>query len=272
MEQGIPIGMEEQKRIQLDILKELKYVCDKNNIDYSLGGGTLLGAIRHKGYIPWDDDIDIMLMRSEYEKLLNIFNNESRKKEYKLISYKNTTNYYYPFAKIVNVKTRLIEDSYRDLEEMGIYIDIFPIDYLPNEEQKVKKIYKKYKLENKLLGIYKYNKDSTANKKKMYLKKVIRFFLVKLKIYKLILSSIDNLCKKYVKTNKVACISGRYFEKEIMPSEYISDYVQVDFEGESYKAAKGYDEYLTKHYGNYMELPPKEKQISNHNNIAFWKI
>lgn len=273
MENKLKINVKEQKQIQLLILKELKKVCDDNNIKYFLGGGTLLGAIRHRGYIPWDDDIDVMLLRNDYERLLKIFNDKCKNKEYKLISYKNTKDYYYPFAKIVDMNTKMIEYSCKEISDMGVYIDVFPIDYLPVENRKINKIYRKYKLLNKFLGIYIIDKKDnlTNNKLKKILKKPIKFIIEKFKINTIILKSIDNLGIKNKKTNKVACISGRYFEKEIMSSEYISDYILVEFEGDEYKAPIGYDSYLTKHYGNYMILPPIEKQISNHNNSAYWR-
>ena len=273
MKKTIEVTIEKQKEIQLLMLNEFKRVCDINNINYSLGGGTLLGAIRHKGYIPWDDDIDVMMMRSDYEKILQIFNEQCEINEYKLLSYKNTDDYYYPFAKIVNLKTKIEEYSYKKIEELGIYIDIFPIDFLPNDEKQIKRIYKKYKNFNILLNIYKIGKKDkiTKNKIKLILKKPINWLLSKFKMHRLILKNIDNLGTKYNNTNKVACISGRYFEKEIMSSNYISDYLLVDFENEKYKAAIGYHDYLTKHYGDYMKLPPKDKQISNHDNIAYWK-
>lgn len=266
------IELEEQKKLQLEMLKFLKDICDKYSITYFLGGGTLLGAIRHKGYIPWDDDIDIMLPRKDYNKLLEIFNNESYE-SYKILSYKNTSDYYYSFAKLVDTRTILIENDYEKISEMGVYIDLFPIDELPDEENKIKKVLKKYIFWDRILMCYiqknflKYN----ANFIKILYKKSMKFFIKTFKLKNNILNNIDKICTKYTNTNTVACITGVYFEKEIMPKSYISDYVMVEFEGEEFKAPIGYDEYLTKHYGDYMKLPPKEKQVSNHNTKVFWR-
>lgn len=273
MEKINEIGLEEQKKIQLEILKKVKEICDSNNINFFLGGGTLLGAVRHKGYIPWDDDIDIMMMRTEYERLLEIFDKECNDNRYKLLSYNNDKDYYYPFAKIVDLRTTILEYPYKKIENMGVYIDIFPIDFLPDDDKKINKLYKRYKTGNRIMDAYKVDniEEFTQNKLKLLLKKPLRWIIQKFKFYKIILKMMDGLGKKYNNTKKVACISGRYFEKEIMPSDYISDYVFLEFEGEKFKAPIGYESYLAKHYGDYMKLPPKEKQMSNHSNVAYWR-
>ena len=266
------VTLEELRNIQLDLLKEVKRICEENNITYFLGGGTLLGAIRHKGYIPWDDDIDIMLPRKDYDKLIEIFNEECNNKM-RLENYTNTENYCYPFAKVVNLETLLIENNCKQLDDFGVYIDVFPIDYLPDNDEKIRKIYKKYKFLHRLLRMYQSDNISkvTKNKLKLVLKKTVLPIMEDLELHKLIIKSIDNMVKKYKNTNTVTCITGKYLEKEIMPSSYIVSYELADFEGEKYKIPVGYQAYLTKHYGNYMELPPKEKQVRAHEVVAYWK-
>ena len=165
---------------------------------------------------------------------------------------------------------------------MGIYIDVFPIDFLPNSKYKINKIFLKCRLLGSFMASYtvKDLRSVASSKYKLFVKKIIvkmkidKIIFLIIKKYKLdrkILKYIDNIASKYNNTDTVACISGRYLKKEIMPSNYISDYILVDFEGEKFKAPIGYDEYLKKHYGNYMQLPPKDKQVKEHDNIAFWK-
>lgn len=125
------ITMEELRAIQLDILDKIHAFCTEHGIRYSLGGGTLLGAVRHKGYIPWDDDIDIMLPRPDYERFLKEF--DGKYAELNLQHYGNDNTCCIPFAKVYDNRTVLIEK----LQKSGIYIDVFPIDGLP-EESKIK--------------------------------------------------------------------------------------------------------------------------------------
>lgn len=267
------IDEKEARRIQLEILKETAKICKENNLMCFLGGGTLLGAVRHKGYIPWDDDIDVMMPRKDYEKLLEIFDKNNRKEEYKLLSYKNTKGYYYAFNKVVDVRTKIIEDNYKEIENYGIYIDIFPIDYLPDDDKKIKKIFKKYRIKNNLTNIYQtkdLSKDA-RNKVRLILKKMIAPIIRNEKVMKKILKQMDEMLIKYNNTSKVACVSGKYAEKEVMPATYMSDYRMLEFEGEEYCVPIGYKDYLIKHYGDYMKLPPKEQQVKSHHNVAYWR-
>ena len=269
---GKEISLEEQRNIQIELLKELKGICDKNNLKYALGGGTLLGAIRHKGYIPWDDDVDLMMPRKDYEILLKIFE-ENCKENHKILTYINTKDYYYSFAKIVDTNTSLKEGGLRPIETLGVYIDVFPIDFLPNDEKSIKKIFKEYNFLYKAISAYKFSDISQVpkNKVKLFFKRITLYFVKTFNLIPKVLKKLDHIAIEYEDTSKVACVSGRYAEKEIMPREFIEKYILADFEGEKYKIPEDYDEYLTKHYDNYMELPPEDKRKTEHHNIAYWR-
>ena len=262
------LNEKQQKEIQLNILESFVNFCNENHIQYSLGGGTLLGAVRHNGYIPWDDDIDVMMPRKDYEVFLTKYKNNN----FEILDYETVKDYYYPFAKIVDKRTKLIEHNYKHIEKMGIYIDVFPIDYLPSNSNKIAKIFSKYKKYDKAITFYRTEgsiKNSTSVLKKIL--KIITYCYYKNRlICKMYIKKMNNLGLKE-KSEYVACISGRYLEKEIMPATYIENYVDASFERLKCKIPSGYDLYLTKHYGNYMELPPKEKQIAGHSNIAYWR-
>jgi len=266
------INHTEMKKIEIDILKKINKICNDNNIKIYLGGGTLLGAIRHKGFIPWDDDIDLMLLREDYQKLLKIFDNNIID-DLKLLSYHNDSSYYYPFAKIININTVMYENEMKPINNLGIYIDIFPIDYLPTNKLVIEWIFFKKRIFQSISAFSSVKNilSHTSNPIKKLYKKLFQGIFSKLpKNY--CARKIDKLLIKNKKTKNVVCISGSYVKKEIMPASYISDSVEVEFEGSMYLAPIGYHDYLVKHYGvNYMQIPPKEKQISNHNNVAYWK-
>lgn len=260
------INIEIQKDIELNMLKYVAQICDENKLRYFLGGGTLLGAIRHKGFIPWDDDVDIMMPREDYNKLAMILK-ENNNKKYKYLDYKNCNTYYYPFAKLIDKRTKIIENENKEIEELGIYIDIFPIDEISDKEEENIKLFKKYKIYDFMLSSYRLKKF----KNKRIIKYLIKIYMNLFNNDKKILQKIEKLGQKYTNTNTVACISGRYFQKEIMNKDYIKTYIWQEFEGYKFKVPVGYHEYLEKHYGNYMKLPPKEKQISNHDTEVYWR-
>ena len=255
------ITLEDIRKIQLDILRNVHNFCIKNNIRYSLGGGTLLGAIKHKGYIPWDDDIDIMMPRPDYERFLHTFNYDNLN----IIDYKRCETYFKPFAKVYDCRTVLEEEN--DIN--GIYIDIFPIEGLP-DPTKWKKYFEDYSaLALKLWKLTKYpNYEKRPYGKIKYI--INKIFLPKREV---VIKQIENLLSNnpYDEAEYCGVITGRYAEKEFMNAQTFHNYILLPFEGEKFMAISGYDAYLTKHYGNYMQLPPKELQISNHQYIAYWK-
>lgn len=263
------ISEAELKKIENSLLKKVSKICSENNLKMYLGGGTLLGAVRHGGFIPWDDDIDVMMERTDYEKLLKILEAEPG---IELLTYKNTKDYYYAFAKVVDSRTRLIEPENREIKSLGVYIDIFPIDYLPEEEKSVKKLFKRRVRYQKLLNMKTSAKPFKTSPIKAAGKMMILMATAGISPNKLA-SKIDGLYQQFSSGKKqVAALSGVYREKEIMPADYLKNPVKVKFEDGEYQAPGGYHEYLVKHYGeDYMELPPKAKQKKHHTNEAYWR-
>ncbi len=268
------ITLDEQKKIELDMLKYIKKICDKNNLRYYLAGGTLLGAIRHKGFIPWDDDIDILMPRPDYEKLVSIINKKDGR--YLLLT-PEQNDYYYVFNKLVDTKTILKEWWVHPINNMGVYLDIFPLDGFPDSE-------KKYTIyADELLREY---RDFTNSRKDGYkmsvhwheriLKKFIKYplHLIKKRIpwKKRQKNLINNMQKyKYENSKNVAFILSAYKKREILNKSIYDDVILVQFEDEKFNAPIGYDDYLKALYGNYMELPPVDKRETHHYFDAYWK-
>ena len=266
------ISLEEMKKMQVSILKYIKDVCAKNDLQYYLCGGTLLGAVRHGGFIPWDDDIDIFMLREDYMKLLDILRHTTHD-SFAMMSYYDNDDYCYPFAKVINKNTCMTEENLPYINGYGIYVDIFPIDGLPNEESKCKRYFKKMLFLRDLLNLstnIKYNKPSVV------IKNIYRYpiwLICRCISFRKFLKLIDkNAMKHKTKdSNFVACSVAGYGKKEILPSQVFDKTIMINFENEEFNAPIGYEIYLSNLYGDYMKLPPKEKRISHHKFKAWWK-
>lgn len=264
------INLEELKQIQLEILSFVDKFCQEKGIHYSISGGTAIGAIRHKGYIPWDDDIDIMMKRDDYKKFVSSF--KDTRGIYKLHSLGNDQKYSLPFAKVEDTRTLLNEKS--TMETIGINIDIFPSDYLGDTLEQcgiaVQRVSKeRFKLKCKLILPGK--KNSLIKKLGICFFKVLFLSLKKrsiaLKIQKLAKSFSMNGPKKYS-----GVVVWGYGMKEIVPSTIFDTYLRVSFENGDFSIVKDFDTYLSSVYGDYMQLPPIEKRQSPHTlNSVFWK-
>jgi len=260
------ITINELKKIQLDILDDIDDFCKKNKINYWLDYGTLLGAIRHSGYIPWDDDIDIGMLRDDYDKFIKTYQSN----KYKLLSCENNNDYYFPFAKVIDNNTILYEPDEKGIK-IGVYIDIFVHDKASNNSLENTNNYNKRDLYNKLriAQLFPNNYD-----KKNIKKRIMRFFL---KIYLKFLpknyytKKISENSKRFINqdTQKIADFIAPY--RLVVNKDIFKKFINVKFEKKNYPAPIGYDEYLQTIYGNYMKLPPKEKRISNHTFKAYYK-
>lgn len=259
------MNIEEIRRIQLSMLNEIHNFCKQNGIRYSLGYGTLLGAIRHSGYIPWDDDIDLIMPRPDYEKFLKHFTSNSCKAVSSI-----SPNYYYPFAKIIHNNTRLIEFVQYNYPSMGIYIDLFPVDGIPSSINTARSHYRKQAIFFSFLMFKQYKVRSD----RMILKNLVvigaRIILCWLPISSVI-HCLEKGCHKYnyEDYSMSAVLIGDSKLNPIPPFAFNSLEL-VNFENLIVNAISCYDSYLTNEYGNYHELPPKEKQVSNHTFHAYF--
>ena len=265
------LDIDEIKKIQLSILDYVHKFCVENDIHYSLCGGTLIGAVRHKGYIPWDDDIDIMMPRPDYEKFCKIFNfNENS--GYKVLNSYNDRDFFQPFSKVVDVNTVLVESYDRPTKDLGVNIDVFPIDGLPNNSSEREKYWKRiFKKRNFATVIYTKN-----NKKEHGMKKVIRlilFYLCRPFPANIFAKKLHRLGKHntFENSNIIANSIFGYGKKEEMPGNLFSSFIDIEFENRKFKAVENYDVYLSNLFGDYMQLPPENERIAKHDFKAFLK-
>lgn len=262
------LTLQELKAIEFDILKMFDAFCKENNIRYYLSHGTLLGAIRYKKFIPWDDDVDLLIPREDYNRMIALFKDNER---FRLFAFEKDLNYRYPFAKLCDMTTRKDEFGYNNGVELGVDIDLFPLDMWDDDIEKAKREVKYIRRNMACLSLLKVKKPDSANPIKRFVKGIVMLFCKMLGskyfIRKITKASIKNgkTGDKYMGC-KAWCVYG---ERGIIPAEVFADVADIEFEGELFTAPKNYDTYLTCLYGDYLPEPPKEKQKTHHNFKAY---
>ncbi len=259
---------------ELEIAKEVKRICDENGINYFINYGTLLGAVRHKGFIPWDDDMDFGMLWEDYEKFIKIAP-ECLKDQYFLQTWKSDRFFPWMFAKVRKKDTLFGENMVAKAKHhKGVFVDIFPYYVCPDSEGDRKS-------QGKRVMRYRYIMLMKCNMvpwrgKKPFLKKIAVF--LKYKFYRFIsfFYNREKLIKKYDKilhkfdnmeTECVFTQSGdSQYKKGIIPKKCFDGYTQLNFEDTEFKAPADWDLHLKTLYGDYMQLPPKDKR-KNHNPV-----
>lgn len=253
----------ELRSIQLAVLDHITTYCDKHGIVYFLACGSLIGAIRHKGYIPWDDDIDLFMPRESYNRLLAAYRDPDPR--YALLAPGRATRYLYTYAKVVDRRTLVVEDEVPGYE-LGVYVDIFPLDYVTDCRWLRRHVVWKYKK-----FIYRMRR---CKMQPNFLASRWRYLLYR--YFPLPLRAIDSLIGHTLTGRKptgTVCnmTEANALERECFPAHCIEgERVLVDFEGKRYKTMPGYDEYLRHLYGDYMQLPPVEQRV-HHHFAAYWR-
>lgn len=269
----VELGLQEVQGVALDLLIKFDKICQENSFRYSLGGGTLLGAVRHGGFIPWDDDIDIMMPRADYEKFLEYCHHYDC--GFDCLSLTYTDNYFDLFSRLSDRRTSLIDDSREIDYKVGVSIDIFPIDGLGNNDSIALKNFNKGRFKRELLVASKWTKYFRSKTRSIVFEpiRLTLFLMSRFVNKKRLCRSVDITCQRHnFETSQFAgCISGVYREKEIMPTSTFQEYQSIQFEGYDFAIISAYDAYLTQHYGNYMELPPVEKQVTHHSSQYYWR-
>ena len=246
----------------LEILKDIDCVCKKHGIQYFLDSGTLLGAVRHQGFIPWDDDLDIGMLRDDYEKFCAIAQDELGDK-YFWQTWDTDPDYPIPFGKVRKRGTLYVEAKSRQLNENGFYVDVLPYDFAPNNEVLRKKLKRKqWFLYRTLLmksGYKPWNESQGRNLKKRvgYIPyRVTSLFLTRRRLIALYLRTIKQVKDKdlvYEQTGQ------KYYDIAWMKATIL-----LRFENCSFPVVDHYHEWLTRTYGDYMVLPPKEERENRH--------
>ena len=252
------IELEEAKRILIEDLDEVDRFCIENGLRYYLSGGTLLGAVRHKGFIPWDDDVDIMMPRPDYEKFIELYKDNDK---FSLYSTERNSEYLYTYPKLCKNKTILNEKGGSAGLQLGIYVDIFPIDGLGDDMSKAKKVLKKIRIPQIFnLGLLvDKNRDYVSFVKNLEVG--ICYVIAKLiGGHKFLYKRITKIATKYNYEDSI--LVGTFIDfmdgNRIFNKEIFAKAVKLPFGEKEYCVPVGYDEFLTLYFGDYMKLPPEE--------------
>lgn len=249
----------------LDMLAWFDNYCHENNITYYVAGGTLLGAVRHSGFIPWDDDIDIIIPRNDYEKLIRTF--DSRGSKYELESpYSGTKDFLFSYSKLYDSSTTLTENTKLQCTR-GVYIDLFPLDGIGNEDWE--KSYAKFDRLNMLLmtrtcSIRK-GRGFFKNLSVILMRIVPNFMLDNKKLA----IKVDKTASKvsYESSIYVGNLMGSYRIREVMKKDIIGEPTRYKFENIYVNGPEKHDEYLTHIYGDWRQLPPEDKRHGTHSYV-----
>lgn len=264
--------LKEIQETELSLMAEFDRICEKEGFRYSLHGGTLLGAIRHKGFIPWDDDLDVFMPREDYEKFLDYC--IEKETSFGMVSIKNDREYSLLFARIFDRNTIIKGEHLIGLNH-GVYIDITPFDYIGKDLNYLKNKRRLF-CKTQYWGLYKRNPLSHFLGKKNILKDIRTLILYPFK-YFISNKEIENrILKPFRKFNKensdyVSQLVLIYAHRIYYKKSVLDEYIKTDFEGHKFSITKEYDYLLKEMFGDYMQLPPEKDRQPAHEFDAFVK-
>jgi len=256
----------ELREVQLQIMDSIDEYCVQNAIRYSLADGSLLGAIRHKGFIPWDDDVDVIMPRPDYERFIAGYNGFNP--NYLAENYRRNHDFPVTFTKVMDTRTTLMQKNNK-ITCFGVFVDVFAVDGQPDDYQEFEKYCKEYEKAredfHKKAPLYKYT-TSPIVKLKTHLRAPFYPSMEESA------AKIDALLAKYPfgSTSYAGAIIGGSGLHTHIPVGVYDEYARRPFENRSYFCVKDYDTYLKVMYGDYMTPPPASKQRPDHFFKVWW--
>lgn len=261
------LTLEDIHRETLVIVEKINEICEELNINSYLAYGTLLGAVRHKGFIPWDDDYDIFMLRPDYDKFLAYCEEHAEElKPFRLMNYHNTERYTFAISRFCDLRYEMVMEDGNEVG-MGMFIDVYPFDGLGNSVSEWKRKYLSLKNKWLSMGVYYSNSDNTVPNMGNAVKKMGRkAFCLYARMFgtSYFIKKLEEMAQKHsVDESKYVGIVV-WEEVKVFPKEWMEECVYLEFEGIKVKAPKHYKEMLELWYGDYMQLPPVEQRIPHH--------
>lgn len=256
------LSIAEEQQAELEVMKELHKYCSKHGLRYVLGYGTLLGAVRHNGFIPWDNDMDVLMPREDMDKLVELVQKDPISPFVKIMDMTTNENYHYPIVRACNMKTIVVNRELRDhIENMGLWVDIFPLDGISKAKQIIQKPLTLFYI--KMLNATMYISDTESKSKTRFRKIIVKLFPDRNHKYERHLSSLVSWCKyDQAETVCVLCEEGTD-ARQAMDREDVENPTLIQFEDAEFYIPRNYDKYLKKQYGDYMKLPPEEARMTH---------
>lgn len=259
--------LEKMHVLQIKISLEIKRICEKHNISYFIMAGTVLGAVRHGGFIPWDDDMDIGMLREEYNKFLKVCETELGE-EFFLQTWDTDPEFPFSYAKVRLKSTNVIAKFAKDnsLKCNGIFVDLFPFDNAPDDAKLAQKQAKRYFVCKRLLWLKKgMGKSIKQESFKQKLKYYASYFVASVIPYNWIKNYFQKVLIKYndIDTRCVVADSVYTYQKESLDRKWVTNLENVKFETEEFMAFKDRIAYLEHLYGDYMKLPDEDKRYGH---------
>lgn len=256
------LSLDEMKQLELQMFICFDKVCRDNNIKYSIAYGTLIGAIRHKGFIPWDDDIDVIMCREEYDKFLSVWKDD----KYKLYTLKKGSDFWPLLSRISDLRTRLEPPK---LCDHGVWVAVVPYDKVPDDDRTLVKHMNKVSFYMNLLRL-KQTKRIKVKSIKSVVEIILKILLKPFSAY-FIGKHVEKIKTKYKNTPCKRVKPWDSESKMLVNADIFDEYVDLEFEGVKAMATAKYDYILRFEYGDYMKLPPEEERVPKHGFKAYWK-
>lgn len=265
----IEMTLDQIRETELGILKHFKGFCQEKQIRWCISNGTLLGAVKYGGFIPWDDDIDVFVPRADYDRLVKVYRDSDR---YRLFSFERDRRYRFPFAKLCDMTTEKTEDNVANGVRLGVDIDIFPLDAWDDNPEAARRQAAEQEKNMTLLTFFKCEKAISVNPLKRFAKNIV--LTMGRPACALFVRNMDRIARANAANPQPALLGCAawciYGQREIIPAEVFETMVPVRFEGEGVPAPAGYDRYLRSLYGDYTQDLPTEEQVTHHCYRAYY--